>query len=347
MFVGVPRLPGDVRSVNPAREINPYETIDTESGARYSRSVSRFLRTGMSGKTKSCTVFDVSGLTELKMHMRNGWQGSYFLNSDGECVAKTCASCRNLKGSSEFSKNKAIRFGIHTQCKLCVKEHRAVLSNRSDSAIADTQKSLRPDGIKLCYKCDESLPLGLFCTSRQKPDGLQDMCDPCLADWKIGKYPQYGKNHRAKMKARSDDQIRIDTESIYPAGEKPCTKCLVSKPLSDFYPKPERRDGLRRTCRECDLIRNDLRRKDPHIDYWIANGIPLVCYVCGDPWEHADHVLAESRGGVDDSYNRLPICQPCNSSKWKTPLDEWLLRARPDYASEVLHKVLVVYGMII
>lgn len=39
------------------------------------------------------------------------------------------------------------------------------------------------------------------------------------------------------------------------------------------------------------------------------------CYLCGDEWEHMDHVKPLSAGGANIAANLRPACGSCNSSK--------------------------------
>ena len=56
----------------------------------------------------------------------------------------------------------------------------------------------------------------------------------------------------------------------------------------------------------------------------ILLGHKNLCYVCGDPWEHWDHVTPVSRGGLHHRSNLRPMCAPCNLSKGAKTLKEWL-----------------------
>ncbi len=53
------------------------------------------------------------------------------------------------------------------------------------------------------------------------------------------------------------------------------------------------------------------------------------CVYCGEPSEHADHVIPLSRGGTHDIDNLVPACSKCNLSKGsKLPAVEWHGRKR-------------------
>lgn len=48
------------------------------------------------------------------------------------------------------------------------------------------------------------------------------------------------------------------------------------------------------------------------------------CYICGAQADSTDHVIAAVRGGSYWPANLRPICTPCNSSKHKHPLQDFL-----------------------
>lgn len=291
-------------------------------------------------------MFDVSGLTEVKMRKRNGWQGSYYIDREGICKAKTCVTCKELLGADGFRKDVSHKTNLSVYCKSCLRDKAKSLVNRSDDEVYRDRMALRPNGTKLCYECDKIYTLDMFYRSRDNRDGLQDSCKECDKSTKRGtKDPAYNQIYRSRMKARSKTQIENDAADTHPSGSKSCTKCSVSMSLECFYPDIRRKDGRRDMCRDCTKEASRLKRLKPHIDYWMYVGIPLECYICGGTWSRPDHVIPEKLGGLDASFNRLPICIPCNSSKWAHPLGEWLYRIHPDIADQVLNKVTVSYGM--
>lgn len=55
-----------------------------------------------------------------------------------------------------------------------------------------------------------------------------------------------------------------------------------------------------------------------------------LCWMCGAPYEHLDHVKPVSRGGPHMLANLRPACSRCNlakSSKWSGPADAHALAA--------------------
>ena len=57
----------------------------------------------------------------------------------------------------------------------------------------------------------------------------------------------------------------------------------------------------------------------------------LQCVYCGGPSQHADHLLALSRGGMHCIENLQPACISCNSSKQARLVDDFLAQiGRPN-----------------
>lgn len=232
-------------------------------------------------------MFDVSGLTEVKMKLFNGWRGTYYTDEYGNCVAKTCRTCRDTLSVSEFTVCKDNSSGYVGNCKPCTNK-------------------------------------------RQRPRSLE-----------------YSRTVRKKYSSRSEEQLISDMVRLNPSGTKRCYKCDSTKPLDKFFRARQNYDGLYQICSACSVKSTVSRRRNKFVPYWTSKNIPLECYVCGDPWTDADHVISEKNKGSDEPYNRLPICESCNSSKYMHPLEDWIRRKYPDIADEVLHRVTVEYGIAI
>lgn len=50
----------------------------------------------------------------------------------------------------------------------------------------------------------------------------------------------------------------------------------------------------------------------------------FLCYLCGDDYEHIDHVIPMAKGGSNWPANLRPICVTCNLSKGDKSLDEFI-----------------------
>ena len=200
---------------------------------------------------------------------------------------------------------------------------------------------------KVCRTCRVALPVSDFTPTNDNSSGYIANCKPCTYKKNKHKSNLYRKTIREKYSNRTKEQIELDMIRLNPSGSKRCFKCTLTKPLSDFFRAKMNSDGLYQTCKVCSMESTMTRKRNKFIPYWESKGIPLVCYVCGDPWKDADHVIAEKCGGPDAPHNRLPICGPCNSSKYMHPLEDWIRGKYPDIADEVLHRVTVVYGITI
>lgn len=53
-----------------------------------------------------------------------------------------------------------------------------------------------------------------------------------------------------------------------------------------------------------------------------------------------DHVLAESKGGIDSWRNLVPACAKCNNSKGSKNLNDWYIASLPFYSKERLQRIL-------
>lgn len=300
-------------------------------------------------------MIDVSGLTEVKMKKHKGKQGRYFLDVDNQVVAKTCYKCSEILLASSFTKGNSVG-KLHSNCRGCLRATESDISNRSGKELEEYRHKKYPKGLKFCNPCSSYKPLSVFSTDRKKLDGLQSRCRDCQASYSreygiiaddhgVTNYRKTSQRHINTLKHRTPEEVLIDRRRLHPDGLKSCYRCDHSKPFSDFYTSMSEPDGLTYTCIVCQKAEKYDRNRKKLIDYWKKNSIPLVCYICDGPWEHADHVIAFSRGGSDAPDNRLPICKSCNSSKWKHPLGFWLLRSYPEKVDKIIHKVTVVYGM--
>lgn len=318
-------------------------------------------------------MFDVSGLTEVKMKKYKGWQGSYFLSSSGDCLAKTCGNCKTILSLDSFANDKSRPYGARSTCKSCVagfpSQSYEVVSERTKNLIdqyrsrsEEDVKKYRdehyPTGLKQCIDCKNSLPFSSFYKLSAKLDGLLSRCIPCYRDKFVLNTDEtgelivnvrgrvYSANSRERLRRRSPGEVKADMLSRHPEGTKTCRKCKEDLDISFFHRSICNYDGLATSCKSCKNLSDKQRSSGIFVEYWNSLGIPLECYICKGPWAHADHVVAEKLGGSDEPYNRLPICQPCNSSKWMHPLDEWIRKKHPDVAETILRKVAVTYGMV-
>jgi hypothetical protein len=137
--------------------------------------------------------------------------------------------------------------------------------------------------------------------------------------------------------------------------EKTCTKCLLSKPLSEYQRGKGYRDERRSECKACEkerlqnwrhdnpnlvkaqtarwrannpkkkrmsnLQRHDIRRSLTNHDLIYIEAITNdPCAYCGGPMEHVDHIDPVALNGDSDWTNFTPACGSCNRAKAAKPL---------------------------
>lgn len=148
------------------------------------------------------------------MQKRDNWQGKYYLDNDGICVAKTCYSCRNVLSASLFGRNRDSKFNLAGLCRKCdasrnherqtrlasdgvstvqaetIRIRRQKYNLRSDNEIIQDRFRLRSDGTKTCKSCKTHGLFSDFYSDKGLPDGLADICKYCAND--------YAKAHRTK-----------------------------------------------------------------------------------------------------------------------------------------------------
>jgi 5-methylcytosine-specific restriction endonuclease McrA len=67
--------------------------------------------------------------------------------------------------------------------------------------------------------------------------------------------------------------------------------------------------------------------QDPDLVAWLTIIARDPCAYCGAPFEEAEHIVAQRRGGEDAWTNLTAACFHCNRTKWAHPLLHFLLRA--------------------
>ena len=218
--------------------------------------------------------------------------------------------------------------------------------NESDELVAKT-----------CGACKEILPAASFNKRSAAKYGKQRYCRDCQKakkdawhtenrDQQLEYYKEYAQEHperaserRAKNSARTPEQILEDQKRIRPKGTKRCGKCHIVYPLAAYHRDSSSGDGLSAKCKECACRRTQEYYRRPYLLHWTRNGIPLECYVCGEEWEHSDHVIPSILDGIDEAENRLPMCEHHNTSKNGTPLLKWLHENYPERSEEIMQRV--------
>jgi hypothetical protein len=100
-----------------------------------------------------------------------------------------------------------------------------------------TPESLRP-AQKQCFTCKETKPASAFPIDRRNRDGLTGICRPCAAS-----------------AAKASRELRAALPKPLKT-EKTCTRCHVTKTISEFYKNRLKRDSYSCYCRECHCLQS-------------------------------------------------------------------------------------------
>ncbi|KAK9818620.1 hypothetical protein WJX74_003086 [Apatococcus lobatus] len=97
--------------------------------------------------------------------------------------------------------------------------------------------------IKLCRRCNQQKPVTDFYHSRANADGYDGRCKACDA---------------VQCAMRRKKKPRIENPTV---SEKPCRRCGLMKPQSNFYRNKTNADGLYNNCKACFTEDAQLRRE--------------------------------------------------------------------------------------
>lgn len=188
--------------------------------------------------------------------------------------------------------------------------------------------------LKRCSKCRVEKPLGEFHRDASKRDGREYACKVCRHEkarrrTASGRKAEEERRRATRLSARTPEQIEADRARLRPDGLKKC-RSGHWLPFEEFCVDVAAPDGLRSKCRPCAGEVLAAWKYGAYAPSWEERGL-YGCYLCGAPYEHADHKHPKALGGVDDPENLAPACAACNLSKSDTPLEDW----RPDLAALV------------
>lgn len=136
---------------------------------------------------------------------------------------------------------------------------------------------------------------------------------------------------------------------------KKCTKCSEVKDLSEFYKRPETKDGLRTDCKKCFSIRssknwnskpkeerkrlNTKNRLQSYYNLSVENYQQMLdkqeqkCYICDTSNNSSGKRLFVDHCHVTGNIRKL-LCQQCNSGLGMFKDNPELLIKAADYIKE-------------
>ncbi len=169
------------------------------------------------------------------------------------------------------------------------------------------------ENLKVCSRCKETKSLSAFYVDRSTTDEHSRICKECAA-----------KQKRAFRQKRRISNSSVDLSSL-----RICKKCLISKPLSEYYRNPDYALGRSLTCRTCESQESsnwqkakrlpELLKKDSWFSRYLEIGLKTCCD-CGIRKPFSEF-LVNSR-----SRDRLGnLCPECRSIRFR---DNYLKKAK-------------------
>ena len=202
---------------------------------------------------------------------------------------------------------------------------------------------------KICKKCHEAKPLSEFGKNKERPDGLQSQCKPCLAAAKRAQYAADPEKHKARHREwaqanadhlreykREYEQKNADRRLAYFAAYRAANMEAMRERNRRW--REANREYLRAKGRayakaNADRYRAAWHRRRARIrsiggGYTTAEWEALCakyghrCLRCGKSRRlTVDHVLPLSKGGGNVIGNLQPLCRSCNCSKGTRHID--------------------------
>lgn len=155
---------------------------------------------------------------------------------------KRCQGCKETKAASEFSKNRVMRDGLNSVCKVCDKE----LSLFKAQQNRDKNSTLpRPHtGNKKCSKCGIEKDIIQFSKSLSTSDALAYWCKPCMNEFS-----------RLVVVKNRERNRQVDPHLDQSATKK-CASCQCILPIIKFGKLVTTKSGLNPFCVECHKLKS-------------------------------------------------------------------------------------------
>jgi hypothetical protein len=133
------------------------------------------------------------------------------------------------------------------------------------------------------------------------------------------------RTRRALYAARTPEEVEAARARLRPDGSKTCRRCREVLPLGAFGRDAMTPDGLRATCRPCEVERVESGARGRYVQSWQDRDL-FRCYITGAPLDdpldpmHVEHMLALDNGGEDVPHNTAPAVGSANLRKGTRPL---------------------------
>lgn len=184
-------------------------------------------------------------------------------------------------------------------------------SSRSMSAVLYLLGScgiIKSMDTKTCPKCKKVLAITEFHKDRSRPDGVYSYCKKCNyrnARKYIETKPEYYKEYQEQYRQSHLEELQKYGRE-YSKKRYQTHKEIYRQYVIEYR---ARKRGNKAPCAA------DIKQR--------VEQCYNSCVYCGGPYEHLDHVVPVSTGGVDAIHNLVPSCSRCNLSKNNTDWGLW------------------------
>lgn len=194
--------------------------------------------------------------------------------------------------------------------------------------------------VKFCPRCKLKLPLSDFTKNKNKKDGLDYECRKCKSfrfrSWResdVERSRERSRSWHEVNRARSIQNSR-DWRKLNPEKHRNATRNWAIN-NEDAVREIKRMDYARRP----DAYKLAARKRKASLKSAIvvpfgANDLMkrmsmfgFVCIYCGGKFEHVDHAIPLSRGGLHTLSNLRPSCAKCNLRKGTKTISEFMASA--------------------
>lgn len=224
---------------------------------------------------------------------------------------KSCLRCEQLLPLESFSRHRSRPDGRQAYCKPCTRSANLASMRRN----AERQQILTPTE-KRCGGCGETKPGDDFYPDRRRRDGLHANCRGC----------HYRLTRR--WQKRNPSVVKRIAKASYDRNADACRRRAREYRAANIESARARcAEWKRQNAAQAAAVQNIRRARQmgaagtatpeqiaARVSYYGGR-----CWMCGDPWEHIDHVKPVAVGGPNWPSNLRPACADCNlrkGSRW-------------------------------
>lgn len=240
---------------------------------------------------------------------------------------KRCKTCRKIKSSVDFWKDKTVKSGLKVNCRRC--------SSRNPSLfdLAVKKKKMASRRYRWCERCKKWRKFSWFWASQNnKSYGLYHRCRKCCAQDYINN-AEFMRKKNKKWRQNNQDAIKIVRKERYWKNRdyyilsarkwEQNNKKRKAIYVAQYREKNRSRiNAYNQSRRAAQKARGSFSSQEflTLVSFYCSDG---KCPACGKKvktWS-ADHVIPISKMGSNTINNIQPLCMTCNHKKYTNTTD--------------------------